>query len=404
VFAGSARLSDGRIRHRLLPHSFEAINGSVLFDAEGIRIDEASPVRARLAGGDVELGGRVAMSGFSPGELNLTAVGQDMRVRYPEGFVSRLDADLWLRGTLASPLLGGTVTVEDAVWTKRFEVDPNVFTLGGRTSLPGAGPPATTLPLRLDIQVNAPRSLRVQNNVADIVASAELRLQGTYDRPLLFGHAEVDRGSILFEGNRYVVTRGSIDFLNPAGRLEPLFDIEAETRIRVPSQTYRVTLGIAGTPDQANLNLGSDPPLPSVDIITLLLGGTANVEDAELRALRPGATTESQEALLRQALSRLLAAPLSAPVRRVVEETFGVTAQITPTIGTEADPWLSSARIILGRRLSPRAFLTYARALGTANRDQIIILEYDQSDRLGFVLTQNSEGTFAIDFRVRHSF
>jgi hypothetical protein len=201
-----------------------------------------------------------------------------------------------------------------------------------------------------------------------------------------------------------VVTRGSIDFLNPAGRLEPLFDIEAETRIRVPSQTYRVTLGIAGTPDQANLNLGSDPPLPSVDIITLLLGGTANVEDAELRALRPGATTESQEALLRQALSRLLAAPLSAPVRRVVEETFGVTAQITPTIGTEADPWLSSARIILGRRLSPRAFLTYARALGTANRDQIIILEYDQSDRLGFVLTQNSEGTFAIDFRVRHSF
>jgi hypothetical protein len=404
AFAGSATITDGRIRHTLMPHSLEAINGAVLFDAGGVRIDEGNPLTARVAGGDVSFGGRISIAGFTPGDLNLTATGQDMRVRYPAGFVSRIDADLWLRGTAASPILGGTVTVDDAVWTRRFELDPNIFTFGGGPSLPSAAPATTTIPLRFDILVNAPRSLRVQNNVAEMVASAELRLQGTYDRPLLFGHAEVDRGSILFEGNRYLVTRGSIDFLNPAGRIEPLFDIEAETRVRVPSQTYRVTLGIAGTPDQASISLGSDPPLSQPDIISLLLGGTTNLEDAELRALNPDAASEAQEALLRNALSRLLAAPLSAPVRRVVEETFGVTAQIQPTIGTEADPLFSSARVILGRRLSPRAFLTYSRALGTATRDQIIILEYDQSDRLGFVLTRNHEGTFAIDFRVRHSF
>jgi translocation and assembly module TamB len=352
----------------------------------------------------VDFGGRVVMNGFTPGELNLTAIGEDMRVRYPEGFVSRIDANLWLRGTMASPVLGGTVTVEDAVWTRRFDIDPNIFNFGGGRSLPSAGPAPSGLPLRFDVQINAPRSLRVQNNIADIVSTAELRLQGTYDRPLLFGHAEIDRGSIIFEGNRYVVTRGSIDFLNPAGRLEPLFDIEAETRIRVPSQTYRVTLGIAGTADQASLNLGSDPPLPAADIISLLLGGTTNLEDAELRPLRPEAAEETQQALLRQALGRLLTAPLSAPVRRVVEETFGVTAQLATSLGTETDPLSASARLILGRRLSPRAFVTYSRSLGTATRDQIIILEYDQSDRLGFVLTRNNEGTFAIDFRVRHSF
>jgi len=79
--------------------------------------------------------------------------------------------------------------------------------------------------------------------------------------------------------------------------------------------------------------------------------------------------------------------------------------QISPSIGTEADPLTPTARLIVGKRLSSRAFLTFSRALGTTTRgEQIIILEYDQSDRLGWVLTQNGANTFAIDFRVRRTF
>ena len=37
--------------------------------------------------------------------------------------------------------------------------------------------------------------------------------------------------------------------------------------------------------------------------------------------------------------------------------------------------------------------------MGGATRDQIIVLEYDQTDRLGFVLTQTGDRTFAVDFR-----
>ncbi len=77
---------------------------------------------------------------------------------------------------------------------------------------------------------------------------------------------------------------------------------------------------------------------------------------------------------------------------------------IAPTFGTESDPLTPSARLILGRRLSNRAYLTFARALGGTQREQIIILEYDQNDRLGWVVTQNGDRTFALDFRVRHRF
>jgi hypothetical protein len=405
-FSGSARLSDGRIRHLSLPHGLEAINGSISFDTGGIRIED---VTSRVAGGLVTFGGRIAMNGFTPGTLSLTAVGEQMQLRYPQGFRSIVDADLWLRGEASSPVLGGSVMVHDAVWTRRFEVDPNLFELGGGGPALPAGPTAAeTVPLRFDIEISAANTLRVQNNLADIAASADLRLQGTYDRPALFGRAEIDRGSILFEGNRYVVTRGTIDFLTPpAGRIEPLFDIEAETRVRVPQQTYRVTLGVTGVlGKQPSVTLGSDPPLPTTDIIALLFGTTTDVSNAELRALSPEGATEAEEALLRSAGARLITGTLSAPVRRVVEETFRLdTAQITPTIGTENDPLTPSARLTIGKRLSQRAYVTFSRALGTAASDhQIIVLEYDQSDRLGFVLTQTGDRTFAIDFRVRHSF
>jgi hypothetical protein len=404
VFSGDASIADGRLRHFSLPHALEAINGKLSFDAGGIRVDD---VKARVGEGTVVFGGRIGLNGFAPGDLSLTAVGERMRVRFPEGFRSLIDADLALQGPLASPLLKGTVVVHDALWSRRIEANPDLFNFGGDSAPAIAGGPAQTIPLRFDIGIVASSSLRIQNNIANMVASADLVLQGTYDRPSLLGRAEIERGDVVFEGNRYLVTPGgSIDFYNPA-RIEPFFDIEAETRVRVPSQDYRVTIAMSGTANRLAASLNSDPPLPEVDIISLLFGQTVNVQNAELRALRPEAAQQSQEALLRSSMTRLLTSPISAPVGRVFEQTFGIdTVQITPTLGNETDPLSPSARVVIGKRISTRAYLTFARALGSSSsqRDQILVLEYDQNDRLGWVITQNGDGTFALDFRVRHRF
>ena len=141
-----------------------------------------------------------------------------------------------------------------------------------------------------------------------------------------------------------------------------------------------------------------------MDVLSLLLGQATDLTNAELRALRPNAAQQSEEVLLKQAFSRLLTNPISAPVSRILGETLGIETVIAPTFGTESDPLTPSARLILGRRLSNRVYLTFARALGGTQREQIIILEYDQNDRLGWVVTQNGDRTFALDFRVRHRF
>lgn len=406
VFSGSAGVKNGRIRYLALPHALEAMNGTLSFDAGGIRVND---VRARMAGGDIVFGGRIGMNGFVPGELSLTATGENMHLRYPEGFPSTIDADLALRGTPAAPVLSGKVTVRDALWSRRFETNPDLFNFSAQGPLVLAAPlAASSIPLRLDIQIDAPSSLRIENNLARLRAKANLELRGTYDRPLLFGRAEIDRGDVLFEGNRYVVTRGTIDFSNPV-RIEPYVDIEAETRIRVPreSQTYRVTIGFSGTTSRFTYTLNSDPPLPEVDIVSLLFGQATDVQNAELRVLDPTKGAQSETDLLKALSSRLLASPISAPVGRVVEQTLGVdTVQITPNIGSDTDPFAPSARLVIAKRLSNRAYLTFARPLGTSadRRDQILVLEFDQSDRLGFVITSNGDRTFALDFRVRHVF
>src|SRR5262249_1772954 len=114
--------------------------------------------------------------------------------------------------------------------------------------------------------------------------------------------------------------------------------------------------------------------------------------------------------LLQARATRALTGVLSEEVGRVVQDTFGVdTFQITPLLA-EPDPQSSrfnvspAARVTIGKRISDRIYLTYARSLSSSTRDELILLEYDQSDRLGFVLSQNEDRTYALEVRKRLAF
>ena len=414
LFSGSATITDGRVRHFSLPNALDAINGTLYFDDRGIRLDD---VTAALGGGQVRFGGRIGFDGYLPGELNVTARGEEMHLRYPEGIRSVVDADLAIRGNYATPTLGGVVTVRSAVWNRRIDTPGSIFDLASRrpssTGLPANEPePSQTVPLRFDLQLIVPSTLRIDNNLARMVANADLTLRGTYDRPVLFGHADIDRGEVTFEGQRYRITHGSIDFTNP-NRIEPFFEIEAETNVRVPGQTYRVTVGAAGTADQLRPTVSADPPLPTADVLALLFSGarrtgTSSDIGAELRALQN--PTQAQTDILAARATQAVTAPISSEVGKVFEQTFGVdTFQLTPSL---FDPYSQqtsrvnpTARLTIGKRISDRAYLTFSRSLGTVQNDQIVLLEYEHSDRLSWILSRNEDAqTYALELRVRRVF
>jgi TamB, inner membrane protein subunit of TAM complex len=405
-FSGYAQITDGRLRYLALPQSIQAINGRVLIGSDGLRLND---VTAQIAGGKVTFGGRVELNGFSFGALELTASGEDMEFNYPEGFRSTVDAQFDLVGTMHAPIVRGTVTVRNAVYDKRVDLSQGVLALaGGR---PSGGPAAPSspgqmmLPVRLDLHLMAPSSLRVENNVAHVVASADLWIRGTYDHPLLSGGVDVERGDVLFEGHRYVVRRGRVEFPNPT-KIEPYFDIAGETLVRAPGQTYVVNLQMTGTLKNFTTSETSDPPLSQVEILSLLFGAeTTNAPlNPELGTLQVEGT---EKTLAASRLQQAAAGVVSAPITRAVEQTFGLdTFQITPNVGYDPYQRLSpTARLTVGKRISNKIYLTFSRSLNTpGGADQVILLEYDQNDRLSWIFSRNEDGTYALDVRVRHVF
>ena len=138
----------------------------------------------------------------------------------------------------------------------------------------------------------------------------------------------------------------------------------------------------------------------------MLLSDVTPGQDVEFRRFSTDITPQQQ--LLRERATRALTGTLSSEVGRVVEQTFGVdTFQLTPSLvdpnsqSSRLDP---AARLTIGKRLSDRIYLTYSRSLSSSTRDQIILLEYDQTDRFSWILSRNEDRTYALDVRVRHAF
>jgi translocation and assembly module TamB len=410
-YGGQATVANGRLRHYSFPHSLDAINGRVTFDRSGLRLDG---LRARMGtggrsgSGEIRFGGTVGLEGFLPGELDITARGDGLDLRYPDGFRSIVDADLAVTGAARNALLSGRVTVRQARYTRRLQGNAGGLlglAAAGGDSVPAPGPlgPAD-FPLSFAIDLVGQRLTVIDDADATIVVSPDLRFTGTLDRPQLAGRVEIDRGETEFLGNRYTVG-GFVEFTNP-NSIEPYFDLEARTQIRLPSQEYRIDLRFTGTLARFSYDLSSDPPLTQVDVLSLMLGQSPDLQRAELRAI--GSPQETQNQLMSSVLAQLVASPITTPVGRVVERTLNIdTFTVTPLLSTEATlQQLPTARITVGKRISNRVFLTYARSLdnSTSLDYDLLVLEYAQNERMSWVLSRNQDGTFALDFRVRYRF
>jgi hypothetical protein len=409
---GAAAIINGRLRPIDSPHGLESVNGRIVFGASELVLDG---VTGRLASGDVAFGGNIALEGLWPAEYNLAARGRSLRLRYPEGFLSTVDMDLFLTGPLSAPRLSGTVDVLRVAFLGLPQAEAGLFglTTGGAQPTPAASLAPTQLSaeadtpgelVALDIQVSVPRMPIINIDELRVEATADLQVRGTFNQPRITGAVQIVGGEFLFNGNRYLVREGMIDFTNPE-RLDPVFDLAAETRPRVAGQTFVVNARVTGTRSALNFELTSDPWLPDSDIISLLFGGTPQLGTVEQRALR--SSQELQQQMVQTVGAALLARPLTSRVGDVFERTGAFdTVQITPVLAYEAafqqlDP---GARITLGKRISPRVFLTYSRTLSNASQEEIILFEYDQSDRVSWVLSRNENRTFSLDFRIRYVF
>lgn len=400
VVIGRMTMENGRIRHFGFPHALDGVAGALSFDTRGIRLDEVS---ARLGQGSVQFGGTIGIAEYRLGGVDVSITGRDMQLRdFPEGMRSRVDADLEVQGTSTGLTVTGRVQVLSARYVGDFDT-AGMF--GGGN---GGGQPtvasftAPVIPIQYDVQISAMSTLQVNNDLMrNIEGSADLRLAGTYDRPLLFGRVDIERGEINYDAKRYVIRSGTIDFNNPT-RIQPFLDVETEARVRVPGETYRVTVRATGLLPEPTLAFSSEPPLPEDEILALLAADVAPGRDVETRRY---AAVTPQEQLLREQAARGIAGLATGELSRAVEEAIGVDFRVTPTItntnpaSTSVDPGL---RFVIARQQG-RVYFTYSRST-SATRDQLIQVEISQTDDISWILSRNEDGTYALDVQIRRTF
>ncbi len=385
---GHADFDGGSIRLEGFRQAFGGLRGRVVFDNRTLRVQELSGV---FGSGPVTLTGTIALERLRPGSVDLTLRGSGVRLRYPEGLVATLDGELSLLGSPGERMVSGNLLLSDALWTREYDLVSGILSdREGEPLFSDFAENELLKDLRLDVRIRAPGSLEVRNSLAVIDASAELELRGTLEEPVLLGRSEATRGEMYFLGQRYDITSGKVDFVNP-DEIEPFVDVTAEARVR----SYRVELRLTGTPDRFYPELSSDPPLRTVDILRLLAGAS----DREILDTLVGNETEE---LAGVGVASLLTERLSQEVGKRAERLFGLDRfSVNPfLVGQFANP---TARVSLGKQITRELAVNYSTNLNSTT-EAIILIEYTPEGPMSWILSRDEEGDIGVDVKFRKSF
>src|SRR4029077_4999022 len=174
--------------------AFEKIRGQLDINGERIQVKDLT---GQLGGGSFEIHGFAA---YRPGvRYNLGMTAKGVRVLYPEGIRSQLDADLNFTGQPNKSYLAGQVAVNHLSLTQSFDLATLSQVFGGPSS-PSVGMAEN---INLNVAVSSTRALEVSSNQLSVQVTADLHVQGTLAEPVVIGRTNVTGGELFFNGKRF---------------------------------------------------------------------------------------------------------------------------------------------------------------------------------------------------------
>lgn len=378
---GVAHLANASLGRRGFFTSLSNVNGDFFFDVDRVTLNN---ITGRMGGGTVQAQGTALLKDGSIDAMNVRFDANDLRFRYPEGLRTVLDGTLILRGPWIAPLLEGSLQIQSMSYRSSFEEF-----LAMLTQRNVGGEPSPVNRLRLSVHVEGSRNITITNQLADVEARIDVDIQGAVDDPALTGHVEASGGTLVFQGNRYHITRGNIDFIDPL-RIEPVIDVQAESEVR----DYRVILGVTGRGQQLHMNLRTDPPLPELEVVSLIAGGRTR---EELAARSSGAVPTSEELFKGGALSILT---------DLLQQRVGGRLGLLGTGRVRIDPFLVGAendpgvRLTISEQINKELSVTYSQDL-SSNKQTIILVEYFISRNTSVIASRDETGALGFDVKFR---
>lgn len=384
--SGGLDIEDGSLRLRTFPQGLDGLNGRVIFNETQARV---AGLEGRFGGGRVTVSGQMGFGGAVPASFDFLLNGTSLGLRYPEGLRSTFDGAIRLQGTTQSHWLTGNLVVSKAHWTRKYTITSELLSSQGASTGFARGPTSfNPSPMHLDIAIKAPGTLRLDNNLAELVASADLNLTGSPVEPQLMGRVEIERGKVFFRGNTYEVRKGVAHFSNPR-QINPVFDIEADTRVR----SYRLTLQANGTLDRVSTRITSDPPLTSPQIASLLTGGdendVANVSGSvtDFKTLGTGGVNSFAASVLDDAITGKVAQGVGLSRLSIDPGNKGFLSR-------------TGMRLTVGKRVARNLEVVYSQVFG-GTESQLVTAEYSLTNRFSLIVSWEDRAGFGADVRTR---
>ena len=376
---GQIQVVDANFTGDSWPVGLQHGNGVLTLDEHRLNIQKFQ--------GDVGGGTLLAQGGvtYRPHlQFDLGLAFKDVRLLYPQGVRESMNANLRLNGSTQDAVLGGTVNISDISLTPSFELANFITQFSS-----GVAPPPTpgfSQNLRLNVAVHASNSVNLVSRTLQVSGNANLQLRGTAAQPVILGRVDLRNGDIIFNGNRFVLNGGTIEFVNPS-ETQPVVNLTLNTTI----QEYNISMRFNGPVNALHTNFSSTPSLPSADIIHLLAFG--NTTEAGANSPTPA----------NQAAESLVASQVSSQITSRVSRIAGISQlSINPVLagGTTEGP--AGANITIQQRVTGNLFVTFSTNVAST-QDQIISGQYQVSPRVALSLTRDPNGGFAIDALINKS-
>jgi translocation and assembly module TamB len=382
---GTIQIKDGAATYGGLPSGLSDINGSLAFTRDRIHIEQLT---ARSGGGNLDLKGDLTNYN-QQFNFDLTAVGKDVRLRYPPGVSSTANAELHWRGSRAASMISGDILVNKLSVTPGFDFGSYLERSRQSASITPANSPLYNV--KLDVAVQTAPELQMKTAVARLSGDADLRLRGSLARPSVLGRADILEGDATFNGIKFRLERGDVTFANPVA-IEPQVNLQATTHVR----NYDLDVTVTGTPDRLNVNYRSEPPLPKSDIIALLALGRTSEESEQLQQ------QSGQTLFTDQATNLIINQAINQAMGNRMQRLFGVSRiRIDPQgLTTETNPTARGPQVTIEQQFANNLSLTYSTNVSQSSQ-QIIEGEYYFNRNLSVVGTRDQNGVVSFDVRIR---
>ncbi len=361
------------------PVALEGLSGVLKVTNDRIEI---AGLEGKLGGGEITGQGAIL---YRPGiHMDLGVAVKDARLLYPPGVRETANVNLRLNGSTDHAMLTGSVDLADMSFTPQFDLSAVVNRFSGGVEAPAG--PGFAQNLDLNIALNSSANTNLVSRTLSVAGSANLQIRGTAAQPVILGRVNLNSGDVILNGNRFVLTGGTVQFLDPS-MTRPVLNVSLNTTI----QEYKIDLRFQGPADQLRTQYTSDPSLPPADIIHLLAFGQTT-----------GASATNNTPMNQQA-EGLVASQVSGQVTSRISQSAGISQlSISPVIagGTAAGP--PGANLTLQQRVTGKLFVTFSTNVATT-QGQTIQGQYQVSPRVAISATRDPNGGFALDTMIKKS-